>query len=170
MIDWSRWKRVAVVGASVVAGLGAVVYLVAPGPVPEAQPIDTKVGQVKWERTLASNTDQRSSGNEGFIKTPPRTRVINSVSKIKGPVRESVLKLESMLSPTELQVYYTDLLVKDWMISRDDLTEGVGWSGVFMQIEPTDRTIGVFAVVKRIGPPSGRANPTSISILKTEER
>lgn len=173
-----------VAGAVAVAGLASAIYLLVPGSVAKRPgPVDNraspgapravmnakKIGPVGPVNRKPSNFES-VSGNEVFIKTPPQSKVISSVFRGKGRVSESVLKLESLLTPTELQVYYTDLLVEDWMISRDDLTEGVGWSGVFMQIEPREKTIGVFAVVKKIGQPSGPLNPTAISIIKAEER
>lgn len=178
-MEQARWRKIALAGVIAIAGLLAITYPVAPGrPSKLSAPAEISPGRrlketvVKMatpDRPVELDGDDAPSGNKGFIKTPPQTRLISSASKDKGPLRESVLKLESLLSPTELQVYYTDLLLSDWMIARDDLTDGVGWSGVFMQLEPTEKTMGVFAVVKRIGPPSGPANPTSISILKTEE-
>ena len=174
----------AVAGAVVVASLASAIYLLAPERAPKRPgPVDNrasaatprtamnakKIEPVGQGKSQSSNF-KYAGGKEVFIKTPPQSKVISSVFRGKGRVSEFVLKLESLLTPTELQVYYTDLLVKDWMISRDDLTEGVGWSGVFMQIEPDEKTIGVFAVVKKIGQPSGPSNPTAISIIKAEER
>jgi len=174
----------AVAGAVVVASLASAIYVLAPVRAPKRPgPVDnraspgtpravidvSKIGPAGPAKSQSSNFEY-AGGKEVFIKTPPQSKVISSVFRGKGRVSESVLKLESLLTPTELQVYYTDLLVEDWMISRDDLTEGVGWSGVFMQIEPREKTIGVFAVVKKIGQPSGPSNPTAISIIKAEER
>ncbi len=112
---------------------------------------------------------QTAESSHEFIAIPPQTRVLKRSRTIRDGRRESTLKLESSLSPTDLQVFYTDLLVKDWMISRDDLTEGIGWNGVFMQIDPEEKSMGIFAVVKKIGPASGAANPTTIAILKVEK-
>ena len=148
--------------------LAASVFLLAGKGAPKRMP--TVSGTKDYVEPKNFESRKSVAADDGlFIKTPPKTIVIKHSSKVNGDIRESVLKLESELSPTELQIYYTDMLLKDWMIPRDDLTKGIGWSGVFEQIEPKERSMGIFAVVKSIGPISGPENPTIISIIRTEE-
>lgn len=99
------------------------------------------------------------------IKLPPSTTVLSNSEETTGGLKKTIIKLESWESPDDLQIYFTDLLLKDWMIMRDDLTPGVGWSGVFLQIEPIDRNLGIFAVVHKMGAASGPNNPTRITIM-----
>ena len=151
------------------AGLASAAYLLAP----KAGPGVSQLGASAKHKAEVKADGMQSNGRaaddyEDFIKKPPQSRVLKRSSTTEDRTRVSTLKLESWLSPTDLQVYYTDMLVKDWMIAKDDLTEGIGWSGVFMQMEPEEKSMGIFVVVEKIGPPSGRANPTIISIMKIE--
>lgn len=99
------------------------------------------------------------------IKLPPDTSGVSSTEETTGGLKKTIVKLESWASPDDLQIFFTDQLLEDWMIMRDDLTPHVGWSGVFLQIEPIDRNLGIFAVVHKMGIPSGRNNPTRITIM-----
>jgi len=131
---------------------------------------------MKIHKAGVSDPENAATQHARVLKTraaplglPPRTRLVDRQTTVGGKIAESVTKLESHLSPEELQVFYTDLLVADWLTVRDNLTAGVGWNGVFMQIEGKERSLGIFAVVKSIGRPSGPLNPTRISIIKVEQ-
>lgn len=164
---------VGISGICLIAGIFIVGNLLTPMKVPTKRQIQNKrkpkpAREVKPAETVALAIAP-AGDNRLAIRTPPQTKILVRSTDVKEGVRQSLLKLESTLAPSDLQIFYTDLLLKDWIIMRDDLTEGVGWSGVFRQIDENEKSIGVFARVKTIGPPSGPANPTTISILKTEE-
>ncbi len=100
---------------------------------------------------------------------PPKARIISVTSETVKGLSETVTRLETPLRPWELQIFYTDALAKEWIILRDTLTEGVGWSGVFLQIEGDERRLGIFANVEELGSGRGKEVMTQISILEFAE-
>lgn len=111
-----------------------------------------------------------SRGNlRGLIPLPQETRMLGTKTEVKNGVRRTVENLESALTPGELQLYYTDLLLKDWSIEQDDLTEGVGWTGLFAQIEPKMVRMAIITLVSRLAVNPANAGLTRISIVKVEE-
>lgn len=106
---------------------------------------------------------------KSLLPQPPKTRLLATKTETKNGVRQTVEKLETSLTPGELQLYYTDRLLKDWLIERDDLTAGVGWSGLFSQLEPKLVRIAIVSLVSRLAVDPANAGPTRITIIKIEE-
>lgn len=100
---------------------------------------------------------------------PPGGEIVGLDIQTGDGLRETVVKLESYLSPLQLATFYTDALVDDWIIYRDDLSGNAGWSGVFMQIGDIERRMGVFTAAQRWSDLKEAPVATSISIILVEE-
>ena len=129
---------------------------------------EIKINEPSSKKALVAKASKSKSAAD-IVMVPPRTSVLSEKQKSEGDIKESFVLLESELTPDELQLFYTDLLLKDWIVWRDSLTEGIGWSGVFLQIDDKERRLAVFAVIKKAGFASQDANITRISIYKVEE-
>lgn len=99
---------------------------------------------------------------------PVGSKVIAVEQDENNGLRETVIKLETVLTPIELSTFYTGELVEDWMIYRDTLTEGTGWNGVFLQYGDIERRLGVFGVVRSRGVGAGGGIVTVVSMLLVE--
>lgn len=136
---------------------------------PESGDKTPKIKKVKKPPLIGPNRSGLSLREVGkILAIPPDTKVISASTKLSGRLKQNTIELETKLSPEELQVYYTDLLLKKWIIRRDTLTDGVGWNGVFMQIEGKQRRLGVFAVVDRLTA-AGARPVTRVSVLGVDE-
>ncbi len=145
-------------------GLAALFFLI-PRSITKA-PVRTSVLMKSDIKPRERPVTKTSSTQKGIIPVPPQTKIISSDSSVTGELRESIAKLESELSPVDLQLFYTDLLLKDWIVLRDSLTEGVGWSGVFLQIDEPEKRLGIFTNVKTIG---SKHTESRISLYLVEE-
>ncbi len=159
-------KKVKPITWIIFVSLGLVfLYFLAPKSSIKA-PGRSSVSKISNNESHKISIAKTSGPRKAIIRVPPRTRVISSDSSVVGETRESVAKLESELSPDDLQLFYTDLLLKEWIVLRDSLTERVGWSGVFLQIEEPEKRLGIFANVKTIG---SAHSETRISLYLVEE-
>ena len=140
-------------------------YFLIPGRTTKA-PVQASVVKTSKSEPRERGIAKTSGARKAIVRVPPRTIVISTDSSDTGETRESVAKLESELSPDDLQLFYTDLLLNDWIVLRDSLTEGVGWSGVFLQIDEPEKRLGIFANVETIGPTH---SDTRISLFLVEE-
>jgi hypothetical protein len=104
-----------------------------------------------------------------FEAVPPGARVVGADTRIDNGRREVSVSLESEWSPLDLEIFYTEELVKDWIVYRDTLTEGVGWSAVFLQLDGVERSLGVFAVIKNWDEGRSGRYKTKVSLLMAEE-
>jgi hypothetical protein len=183
-------RRMAVTIALLAVVIGMVIGW-RPGSTGEADPaISKESGRVHSGEPEKTANSKRSGGSETAAASvsgrrtetvvraidqlpvemqPPGSRVIDTAVEVKDGRREKVVKLESSLTPAELQIFYTDHLVKDWIIYRDTLTEGVGWSGVFLQVGETERRLGIFTVIREWSNDSDDRYLTKISLLMAEE-
>lgn len=127
---------------------------------------EIKINEPSSKKALVAKASKSAAD---IVMVPPRTSVLSEKQKNEGDIKESFVLLESELTPDELQLFYTDLLLEDWIVWRDSLTEGIGWSGVFLQIDDKERRLAVFAVIKKTGFASQDALITRISIYKVEE-
>ncbi|MCK4268226.1 MAG: hypothetical protein KAX16_05300 [Actinomycetia bacterium] len=155
--------------------LGLIALAVFKGPYSQLRPKELvlvdpeiKINEPSSKKALVAKASKSKSAAD-IVMVPPRTSVLSEKQKSEGDIKESFALLESELTPDELQLFYTDLLLEDWIVWRDSLTEGIGWSGVFLQIDDKERRLAVFAVIKKAGFASQDANITRISIYKVEE-
>lgn len=110
----------------------------------------------------------RDYENASFLlpALPAGARLLSVTNATRDGHKETFVRLDTPLSPTELQVFYTDDLVKDWMILRDSLTEQIGWSGVFLQIGDKENRLGIFGVVREVSGRSGIRTVVSMQLAE----
>ena len=110
------------------------------------------------------------AGSSSLPSLPTGAKVLEVEQEESSGLRETIVKLETGLTPIELSTFYTDELVEDWIIYRDTLTEETGWSGVFLQYGDIERRLGVFGVVKSRGVGATGGTVTAVSMLLVETR
>ncbi len=176
-----RWV-VAVLAGIVFMGAADYLYLTAGGVDGAQQQIEKSErprahgGRGATERETPVLERPRSSiavssyraASSSLPSLPVGSKVIVVEQDEKNGLRETVIKLETVLTPIELSTFYTDELVGDWMIYRDTLTEGMGWNGVFLQYGEIERRLGVFGVVRSRGVGADRGIVTTVSMLLVE--
>lgn len=110
------------------------------------------------------------SGARDFedIGRPPKSKIIwQQKSKISG-LDSKTVKYISRSTPKQAQLYFTNMLLNDYYIVRDDLltNDGHGWVGIFRK-KDNDDILAIFTTSKLIGSnPGSPNNPTEISIMK----
>ncbi len=153
--------------------------------------IDLKQDAVRWERAPAIvkvdrqeitkarrspevagarwSTAEYWANSAALPPLPDQTKIVELSQESREDVRQTVVKLESRLSPVELSTFYTSALVADWILYRDTLSADLGWNGVFLQAGPNERSLGIFAVVSDLHTAGSGKIQTIISILLAEE-
>lgn len=125
-----------------------------------------------WARLRTGSASSAASSyhtiSSALPSLPAESRVIRVEKEENNGLREIVVNIESGLTPIELSTFYTDELVRDWMIYRDTLTEGMGWNGVFLQYGGVERRLGVFSVVRPQGVDPAGKQVTVVSMLLVE--
>lgn len=79
-------------------------------------------------------------------------------------------KYISVRPPMAAEIYFTDKLLRKYIVVRDNLTtnDGYGWTGIYLSPQ-NDEMIAVISTSKLIGPPPGGAeNPTEISVMRVK--
>jgi hypothetical protein len=112
---------------------------------------------------------QAAKSNE-FVVLPKHSKVDGRSVKVEDGVKKSILKFEVPLSPKELSWFYVEALVADgWGILRDDLTETIGWSAIFINFDDKERTLAVFAVVRQIQAIAAPSQLSDVRIIMVEQ-
>jgi hypothetical protein len=112
---------------------------------------------------------QAAKSNE-FVVLPKHSKVAGRSVKVEDGVKKSILKFEAPLSPKELSWFYVEALVADgWGILRDDLTETIGWSAIFINFDDKERTLAVFAVVRQIQVMAAPSGLSDVRIIMIEQ-
>lgn len=102
------------------------------------------------------------------IGRPPDSKIIWTQKSRLAGLTSNTVKYLSRRTPGEMQIFFTDRLMIQYAIIRDELvsTDGHGWSGIFADYA-NNETVFVFSASKRIGPPpGGNENPTEVSVMK----
>lgn len=102
------------------------------------------------------------------IGGPPDANIIWQQQGSIAGLKAKTVKYVSRGSPAEMQLFFTDKLLHNYSVIRDDLStsDGYGWTGIFLNPQ-TNEMIAVVSTSKRIGPPpGGRENPTEVSIMR----